>query len=146
MIDLGQVKIEGVQEALIRDNVIDADGSLLERALEQLVSPYKAQTYAKAQAKYAEVAGSEDAPVYTDQDAMVEWYLGRSDYKNADQVEADRVAAEQQAKVDKLNEQIAALEANLAYELTEPESPERDARVADYESQIASKTAERDAV
>lgn len=149
MINLGNVTIEGVQESLIRDNVIDADGSLLDRAFAQLIGPFKTATYNKAKELWMEVAHSESVPELKDEDAMIAWYLSRPGYKDADMVEAERVAAEaaaaeevRQAKIAELNDRIAAVQENLDHELTDPESTQ----VESLQTQIAELEAERDAL
>jgi len=156
MIDLGNVTIDGVNESLIRDNVAGVDVDLLDRAIEQLVAPYRSATLGKARTKWTEVAHTETVPAYNDDDAMIDWYVGRDDYKDADAVEAERVEAERQAKIAAIDEQIfdlqgklAAVQANLDHELTDPESGQVEslqAQVADIETEIAQKEAEKAAL
>jgi hypothetical protein len=122
MIDLGNVVLDGPMEALVRDNVSSPDSGLLDKALEQFAAPYREASYQRAAAKYAEVAESGTGaeknalPLFTDQDAMIVWFISQPDYKNAATIEQERVAAEAEAKLAKANKDIQVLQNRITIE------------------------------
>lgn len=129
MIDFGTVTIDGIAESVVRDNVTGIDQDLLTRVVEQMTTPYMSATYAKAKKVWEEVAHVETVPPIADKEAVINWYISRPDYKDADTVEAERVAAEKARKIEKIDDRlfaidgrIAAVEANIEHESKDPDS------------------------
>lgn len=104
-ITVPSVQITGTQEAIIRDNVENPDTNLGERALTQLVAPFRSATLQRAQAAYRETFNADAEavlPNMLNDAAVIEWYLAREGYKDA----TERA---QQARVGQIGNEIASL-------------------------------------
>jgi len=105
-ITVPQIVITGPQEAIIRDNVANADTDLGERALALLTAPYKAATLNRAQAhlKAATEAGEANLPNYYNSDEVIAWHLAHADYK-------DETTRSNEARIVTIGHQLASLTA-----------------------------------
>lgn len=100
-----EITITGTQEALIRDNVAHPESNLGERALKQLVDPYKMLTLERAKREYHAVhKDNPDAalPNYLNDDAVIAWYFARPDYKTA-------TIRQNELRLAQINNELASL-------------------------------------
>lgn len=120
MLNIEAIVIEGLNEAIIRDNVANPDESLVERAIEQLIQPFQASSYSRAQVAYEKAANAiieaekngethpqaGTLPMYTDRNAMIMWYTGLGDYKDATQIENVQKAERLKTELQRLESEI----------------------------------------
>ena len=78
--------ITGLDEQLIRDNLDNPDAQLLAKALECLMAPYRSATLDRARRAYTEASAADPTatlPNWTDEEGMINWYVGGRAYRNA---------------------------------------------------------------
>lgn len=137
------IEITGLNEALIRDNVIDPDTELVERALQDIIGRYRGASLSRAeaayQAAYRDNPGAQ-IPNFLDKDAVLEWYFATEAYKDATIRQAEQNLARvtrEKALLETDRERLVTKVAGFNDKDTETYKASVTAQLADVGARIA---------
>lgn len=148
MIKIDAITIEGLEEYEIRRCMVDPDRGLAKEIIRAIKARYQNQVYDQAKKEYevAAASGETNLPIFTDRDAMNDWFSKRpAGKKTATELHIERTRPNLLQQIEQMGNQIVGLsQQKTNSELTESQVAVVDAQLAscrankaEFEAQLA---------